>query len=93
MGELPHVRDTNLSEADDEDGLAESSTHEATVLTLEPDRMHKHPFYVIWVHGMASQYCLQAQANKQFQLRLGSLLRPSPRRSRGCALSVEPFGE
>ena len=28
MGELPHARDTNPSEADDEDGWAESSTHE-----------------------------------------------------------------
>ena len=72
MGELPHVRDANPSEADDEDGWAESSTHEATVLTSEPDHTRKHPFYVIWVHGTASQYCLQAQANKRFQLRLGS---------------------
>jgi hypothetical protein len=29
VGELPHARDTNPSEADDEDGWAESSTHEA----------------------------------------------------------------
>ena len=28
MGELPHGRDANPSEADDEDGWAESSTHE-----------------------------------------------------------------
>jgi hypothetical protein len=28
MGELPHARDANPSEADDEDGWAESSTHE-----------------------------------------------------------------
>jgi hypothetical protein len=71
MGELPHVRDANPSEADDEDGWAESSTHEAVGLTSEVDRTRKHPFYVIWVHGTASQYCFQAQANKRFQLRLG----------------------
>jgi predicted nuclease of predicted toxin-antitoxin system len=47
MGELPHVRDANPSEADDEDGWAESSTNEAAVLTSEPDRTRKHSFYVI----------------------------------------------
>lgn len=52
MGGLPHARDENASsEADDEDGWAESSTHEAdwcahTAATSlgEPDRTRKHPF-------------------------------------------------
>jgi hypothetical protein len=71
MGGLPHARDENPpSEADDEDGWGESSTHEAdwcartaatslaagAVFTSESDRTRKHPFYVIWVHGTVSQY-------------------------------------